>query len=431
MTDYTPRQAQQQLLLLLAYGLSMGLGHFLLPPLAAGLLPASLLALAASLRLGWPAIPSWLLCGTLLLFFLPQQNATIVFAQFLFYFSLLLLAALWTQRQQRAHAAISKQIQTADSQALYYQTIAASSPFPLLLNRIEDGTILYSNQQANRLFRNPLDPESLLRVQDFYVDPDKRARANITLMNVGAQSEQEAELIDGQGRHFWALISSNWLRINNELLVLSAIYDISERKQLEIRLQAGNASLQQHVQEIERLQHGLREQALTDVLTGVFNRRHLESIMPSTLKVLQRQASPLGVLMLDADHFKKINDNYGHKSGDLVLAAIGKTLRDFFRDSDIVCRYGGEEFVVMLPGTSLEQTEIKAGQLRRKIEQLRVTAVDGQILQFTVSIGVSAYPLHGDDAETLIHAADDALYRAKADGRNRVYCAHLSTEAKY
>lgn len=435
MTAMPSLQLWQQLQLLLAYGLATGLGYLLLTPFAIGLLPATLLALAATLRLGWPAIPAWLLSGGLTLFFLPQQNENTAVVQLLSYFSLLLVAALCIKRQQRAQASISQQhagqIQAARNKAQYYKTIAASSPFPLILNRIEGGAIRYSNQRAKQLFRDRLVPERPLRVQDFYADPAARERANITLMSVGAQSDQEAELIDAQGRRFWALISSNWLRINDELLVLSAIHDISERKQLEIRLQAGNASLQKHVHEIERLQQGLREQALTDGLTGVFNRRHLDATLPGILKVLQRQASPLGVLMLDADHFKKINDNYGHKSGDLVLAAIGKTLRDFFRDSDIICRYGGEEFVVILPDTSLDQTEIKAGQLRRKIEQLRVTAIDGEILQFTVSIGVAAYPLHGDNAEALIQAADEALYRAKAGGRNCVYRASLSAGVKH
>ena len=128
--------------------------------------------------------------------------------------------------------------------------------------------------------------------------------------------------------------------------------------------------------------------------------------------------------MLDADHFKRINDTHGHKSGDRVLSALGAHLSDRFRSSDVVCRYGGEEFLILLPGSSLESAYAKAEELCREVRQMPI-AIPGNTLHVTLSIGVAVYPLHGNDAESMIYAADAALYQAKHQGRDRVCAARL------
>ena len=421
----------RQAALLLAYAACAWLGYYGTMPLSlqAGLLPAACLALVAILYLGWRALPAWLLTAGAAAF-LQQHNLQAAALALLPYVCVLLPAALLGEKCRRAAIkAKSAPLDSAQKTALDYHAIVDATPFPLLLNRIDDGVILYANPRASQRLFGTLAPDETRRVQDFYAHAVDRERKSATLMNAGAQSDLEIELVDASGQRFWALVSSNLLRVQGELLVLTGINDIGERKQLEMRLQENHIKMQRHVGEIEHLQKGLREQAFGDALTGVFNRRYLEAVLPNLLKNMHRESRPLGLMMFDADHFKKVNDTYGHKSGDLVLAAIGKTLRNTFRGNDIICRYGGEEFVVLLPGSTLDDTEMKAGLLRRKIEQLQVISADGKhTIRFTVSIGVSAYPLHGENNDSLLRAADDALYRAKEAGRNRVQRASASIQ---
>ena len=138
----------------------------------------------------------------------------------------------------------------------------------------------------------------------------------------------------------------------------------------------------------------------------------------------------VAVMMVDADHFKRINDNHGHPCGDAVLAALGAFLRDRFRSGDVVCRYGGEEFCILMPGMALDVASEKAEQLCADVRQLPIQAL-GQRLHITLSIGLSVCPLHGEDPASLIQAADAALYQAKAQGRDRVCLAGSSQPALF
>ncbi|MCM2287584.1 MAG: diguanylate cyclase [Sulfuritalea sp.] len=185
----------------------------------------------------------------------------------------------------------------------------------------------------------------------------------------------------------------------------------------------GSAVLLRDVTEEKRLEAQLREQAITDALTGLRNRRHFDSVLVIEFKRWQRYGTPLSVMMLDVDHFKNFNDTHGHECGDRVLSSIGSVLRDVSRPAVIPCRYGGEEMVVVMPGvTQAAGTEL-AESLRLKIAAL---IVDG--LQVTVSIGVAGVPGHAvASGEALLKLADAALYRAKQQGRNRVCAAPAST----
>lgn len=181
----------------------------------------------------------------------------------------------------------------------------------------------------------------------------------------------------------------------------------------------GSAALLRDVTEEKRLEAQLREQSITDALTGLRNRRHFDSVLAIEFKRWQRYGQPLSLMMLDVDHFKNFNDSHGHECGDRVLSSIGSVLTSVSRPAVIPCRYGGEEMVVVMPGVTQEAGTELAENLRLKIAAL---SIDG--LQVTVSIGVAGVPGHAvASGEALLKLADAALYRAKEQGRNRVCTA--------
>ncbi len=172
-----------------------------------------------------------------------------------------------------------------------------------------------------------------------------------------------------------------------------------------------------------RLRETLREQSARDQLTGLFNRRYMEESLVRELRRASREHYSLGLLMMDLDHFKDLNDGYGHAAGDLMLRAVGEFLGASVRGDDVACRYGGEEFVVILPRASLENTRRRAEALREGMKGLQLDPSGPPMPSATISIGVACSPDHGETREQLIHAADVALYRAKARGRDRVEVA--------
>jgi diguanylate cyclase (GGDEF)-like protein len=172
-----------------------------------------------------------------------------------------------------------------------------------------------------------------------------------------------------------------------------------------------------------RLRETLREQSARDQLTGLFNRRYMEESLVRELRRASRESYPLGLLMMDLDHFKDLNDGYGHTAGDLMLRAVGDFLGSSVRGDDIACRYGGEEFVVILPRASVDNTRQRAEMLREGMKNLQLDPSGPPLPSVTMSIGVACAPLHGETREELIHAADVALYRAKAQGRDQVVVA--------
>lgn len=172
-----------------------------------------------------------------------------------------------------------------------------------------------------------------------------------------------------------------------------------------------------------RLKETLKQQATRDSLSGLFNRRYMEETMNREISRANRYGTPLGIIMLDLDHFKRFNNTFGHKAGDLVLQELGKYLQNNIRKEDIACRYGGEEFTLILPGASLEVTKKRAEMLQQDIQNLHIN-YNGQILSnITLSQGVAIYPDHGQTGEAVIQAADHALYRAKRAGRKQVKLA--------
>ncbi len=171
-----------------------------------------------------------------------------------------------------------------------------------------------------------------------------------------------------------------------------------------------------------KLRETLKYNSIRDPLTNLFNRRYMEEFLIQELYRAQRAGDSVGVVMLDVDHFKRFNDTFGHKAGDEVLRSLGAFLLSSIRASDIACRYGGEEFTLILPEASVEVTRERAEYLRQEVQQRFASNLDLGCT-VTISLGVASFPQHGSTAEAILSAADAALYRAKAEGRDRVVTA--------
>lgn len=169
-----------------------------------------------------------------------------------------------------------------------------------------------------------------------------------------------------------------------------------------------------------RLRETLRQQSIRDPNTGLYNRRYLEETSSRELRRMERSEQPLAMIMLDVDHFKQFNDTFGHEAGDLVLKQVAATLLDHARESDVVSRYGGEEFALMMPATSLAEGAERAEALRKAIKQLHLAHRGRTLGTITASFGVAAFPELGASWAEIVNAADRALYQAKAEGRDRV-----------
>jgi diguanylate cyclase (GGDEF)-like protein len=173
-----------------------------------------------------------------------------------------------------------------------------------------------------------------------------------------------------------------------------------------------------------QLQQRLRDQSFQDPLTGLFNRRYFEIAIEKEISRADRHQQTIGVVMIDVDHFKSINDRYGHEAGDRLLKRISDVLRRHVRVEDIICRYGGEEFLLVLPGDSPGATQRRAETLRQEVEKLVAVLQDGTLVtDTTISLGVAIYPTHGSSWQDVVGIADKALYRAKDLGRNRTVLA--------
>jgi diguanylate cyclase (GGDEF)-like protein len=195
--------------------------------------------------------------------------------------------------------------------------------------------------------------------------------------------------------------------------------DISPRKHAERALQEANQAMQAHLEEINLLHEQLREQAIRDSLTGLYNRRYLQETLERELARARRENHPVCTIMIDVDHFKQINDSCGHATGDQILEGLGLIIRNFTRREDFPCRYGGEEFVIVLPRMSEEDAIDKANEIRLSFNNLCRSKL-GPDNCTTLSVGIAMFPDQAGIGDTLLAAADRALYQAKAAGRNQV-----------
>jgi diguanylate cyclase (GGDEF)-like protein len=177
-----------------------------------------------------------------------------------------------------------------------------------------------------------------------------------------------------------------------------------------------------------RLRMKLEHQSIRDPLTGLFNRHFMEVALEREISLAARRKNMLAVLMLDVDHFKDFNDTHGHAAGDAVLRAVSEVCQNAVRTEDIACRYGGEEFTIILPDITSEIAYARANSIRNAISALRVSEGKNFYGEVTISIGIALYPDDGTDSDMLLRRADQALYRAKQGGRNQVLLAIESAE---
>ena len=258
------------------------------------------------------------------------------------------------------------------------------------------------------------------RAAPFFVQPTFAALAQLA---AGADGEVYRGLLtigDPMGRT-QSLQGRVW-RVGGELRVL-AEYDIDElgrlydavldlnREYASAQLQLAQANIRLRQREAE-----IRAISLTDPLTGVGNRRRLEQTLPVEIKRAERTGEKLCAFVADLDHFKRVNDNFGHEAGDKVLAAFGDSLRRYTRATDILVRSGGEEFIVLMPHTELDNAIRVADRLRESLAANRVEPLPDPV---TVSVGVAELDA-GEQGELLLRRADKALYEAKRSGRNKV-----------
>jgi len=184
-------------------------------------------------------------------------------------------------------------------------------------------------------------------------------------------------------------------------------------------LRLGKQELKKQLHEIHALQIQLREQANLDPLTGLYNRRYLDSSLERELARCAREGQQLSLMLIDLDHFKQVNDTYGHQAGDEVLKSLALMLSDQARSADVVCRFGGEEFLLVLPNMSAPSAMARAEQWRTAFAATSIEFHEFP-LQVTLSVGIATFPGHGRSQDELIRSADRALYQAKTQGRNQV-----------
>jgi diguanylate cyclase (GGDEF)-like protein len=181
---------------------------------------------------------------------------------------------------------------------------------------------------------------------------------------------------------------------------------------------------QRYLEQLGESEVLLRELSVRDLLTGLYNRRYMEEILALEIIRAMRKEYPIGIIMADIDHFKRFNDIHGHAAGDVVLSQAGNFLRKCVRASDAACRYGGEEFVFIMPEASQKITQMRAEHMREEIRNLHISFQDQILEAVTLSIGVAVFPMNGSTGEAILRAADTALYQAKDAGRDRVIVAN-------
>jgi diguanylate cyclase (GGDEF)-like protein/PAS domain S-box-containing protein len=232
----------------------------------------------------------------------------------------------------------------------------------------------------------------------------------------GGKETCEIELLK-DNEALWARIDATVEKTGG--LCRAIVSDITERKQAEEKVKDTNHLLQEKLEETRSLQERLRELSIRDPLTGLYNRRYLDETIERELARAKRENYSVSVMMLDIDHFKVINDTYGHSIGDRFLKVLSHLLNSITRQGDIACRFGGDEFFIVMPGIHLEDARHRAEQIRQDFAGLQVK--HGMLqLSSNLSVGVAISPQHGLTGEEIIRIADSALYQAKQAGRNRV-----------
>ena len=259
---------------------------------------------------------------------------------------------------------------------------------------------------------------------ELYANADDRSRWQALMQQNEIVKNFEFQARRYDGASIWVENSARAIKDNAGRLLWyeGSFEDITIRKQTQESLAQANEGLQARLTEIGILQEQLRERAIRDPLTNLFNRRTLGETLDQELAKAGRKSYPVSLIMMDIDHFKSINDTYGHKAGDQALQYLADFILSCIRRSDTACRFGGDEFIIVMPETSVQSSYERAENIRQGVQSIQLTDI-GIPGSLAVSIGIATYPVHGATREDLLRAADEALYAAKAQGRNRVVSA--------
>lgn len=278
------------------------------------------------------------------------------------------------------------------------QTILEQSPIGVSVSRRSDGIIIFANTRFAELIAMPRDRVIGSHAREYYVDEQQRSRVLERLRTSGSVVNMEVQFKRADGSPFWTLFTVNQAVIEGVHVNLAWIYDYTERRNME---------------------EALREMASKDPLTGIYNRRSFMELARQQLARANRFQEPMSVMVLDVDHFKHVNDSYGHATGDDALRLVAGACTAVLREYDLLGRLGGEEFVIALPGTTPDEGVVVAERVRRHLSRM---PIPGPAVRFhlTASIGIACIESVSDTMEKAIHRADLALYRAKREGRNRV-----------
>ena len=233
------------------------------------------------------------------------------------------------------------------------------------------------------------------------------------------EAHEEIQIPGDPPRTLEIIVSALYNRFKQLEGRIIVAHDVTHRKRLENELKYANVILEKQLEDIKQLREELQEQAIRDPLTNVYNRRFLADAMDRELAQAGRSEKPASVVILDIDFFKQFNDTYGHRCGDYVLQYMAKFLGERIRRGDVLCRYGGEEFVVFMPNAPMGAAYQRAESWRNEIANTFID-YEGLHLKTSFSAGVAGYPAHGTDSDLILRAADKSLYQAKNSGRNRV-----------
>lgn len=274
-------------------------------------------------------------------------------------------------------------------------------PTPIYIERRGDGQLLFVNRKTCLMFQQGVGQLLRRKSVEFFTDHEEWNQLNIMLDVTPDVREIEARMKNHAGRNFVVEIAAITLDYAEGPAVLVALNDISQRKELE-----------------EELFH----QASTDALTNISNRRYFLTQADADLRRARRYSRTMTLLMCDIDHFKHVNDQYGHAAGDTVLQQVVKASLESLRDSDMMGRLGGEEFAILLPETDLAAALEVAERLRAHVAEQPID-IGKDIIHCTLSIGVAQLHASDSDIDSLLQRADDAMYIAKNNGRNRIIVA--------
>jgi len=312
---------------------------------------------------------------------------------------------------------------TRQLSGLIYRAILETSPDSVAATDLV-GNYIFANKQTAVLHGYDSADEFIGKSAFSLFRMDNVGKAfttmNLTLAD-GVARNIEFDLLRKDGSTIPAELSAAVVRneIGAPVAFIAITRDITERKRMDDELHEMNAQLRVQLNEIEKLQSILREQAIQDPLTGLYNRRYMEEALKREAARATREGYPLSIVMLDMDNLKYLNDTYGHALGDQAIKMTGNSIKSNIRAEDIACRYGGDEFLMILNNTTAETAKHRVDNWLNLIKE-QTFVHDGQKFKTAFSAGIAVFPHQRKEIESVIHSADQALYDAKTKGKNLV-----------